>query len=105
MAKGFTKNNPLDKLAGTTEPKEVGKKSAGKRKPGRPTIDGSGRKKKDYTKTINVAVPLDLLEKADVAKVCYSNNLTEYINKLIERDIETNYDSYKRIADSLNSFK
>lgn len=127
MAKGFSKNNPLDKLSGTqptapvtheepdvaavetTEPKKVKtttpKKPVEGKKRGRPTLDDSGRKKKDYTKTINIAVPIDLLEKADVAKICYSNNLTEYLNKLIEKDIEANYERYKQIADSLNSFK
>lgn len=80
------------------EPKE-------KRKSGRPPIDPSGKKKKDYTKTVNIAIPLDILEKVNVAKVCYNNNITTYINKLIEKDIEANYDNYTHLADSLNSFK
>ena len=74
------------------EPKE-------KRKVGRP------KTKTEDTKTINIAVPVSVLEKLDTVKVCYGNNLTQYINKLIEKDIEANYDNYKQIADSLNSFK
>ena len=74
------------------EPKE-------KRKVGRP------KTKTEDTKTINIAGPVSVLEKLDTVKVCYGNNLTQYINKLIEKDIEANYDNYKQIADSLNSFK
>lgn len=110
MAKGFSKNNPLDKLSGATptpvipdeEPKaavEPKKEPKNKRKVGRP------KTKTEETKTINIAVPVSVLEKLDTVKVCYGNNLTQYINKLIEKDIEANYDNYKHIADSLNSFK
>ena len=124
MAKGFYNkdNSPLDVLAGNTDTesyideKETQKKdepkkrddlepSKIKRKVGRPPIDPSGKKKKDYTKTINIAVPLDVYEKLDVVKICYGNNLTQYINKLIEKDIEANYDNYKNIANSLNQYK
>lgn len=110
MAKGFSKNNPLDKLSGATptpivpdkEPTatvELKKESKTKRKVGRP------KTKTEETKTINIAVPVSVLEKLDTVKLCYGNNLTQYINKLIEKDIETNYDNYKHIADSLNNFK
>ena len=112
MAKGFSKNNPLDKLSGAKvtptvavpdeEPKaavEPKKEPKTKRKVGRP------KTKTEETKTINIAVPVSVLEKLDTVKVCYGNNLTQYINKLIEKDIEANYDNYKHIADSLNSFK
>lgn len=114
MAKGFSKNNPLDKLSGATptpvipdeepkaavEPKKEPKtEPKTKRKVGRP------KTKTEETKTINIAVPVSVLEKLDTVKVCYGNNLTQYINKLIEKDIEANYDNYKHIADSLNSFK
>lgn len=113
MAKGFynTETTPAEDLSkkltiektpkttvepkkptNTEEPKE-------KRKVGRP------KTKTEDTKTINIAVPVSVLEKLDTVKVCYGNNLTQYINKLIEKDIEANYDNYKHIADSLNSFK
>lgn len=129
MAKGFSKNNPLDKLSGTApttkspdeeskavvEPEKeaiteesnieytVNGKPKTKTKNGK--YVGRPKTKTEVTKTINIAVPVSVLEKLDSVKVCYGNNLTQYINKLIEKDIESNYDSYKQIADSLNSFK
>lgn len=116
MAKSFKNNTPIDKLSGappvtpvatdetpkaTVEPKKPTKaeEPKEKRKVGRP------KTKTEDTKTINIAVPVSVLEKLDTVKVCYGNNLTQYINKLIEKDIEANYDNYKHIADSLNSFK
>lgn len=114
MAKSFKSNTPIDRLSGSTpvtttetepkaavEPKKPTKaeEPKEKRKVGRP------KTKTEDTKTINIAVPVSVLEKLDTVKVCYGNNLTQYINKLIEKDIEANYSNYKHIADSLNSFK
>ena len=117
MGKSFKGNTPIDKLSGAAhispvqtaadeepkaavEPKKEPKtEPKTKRKVGRP------KTKTEETKTINIAVPVSVLEKLDTVKVCYGNNLTQYINKLIEKDIEANYDNYKHIADSLNSFK
>lgn len=109
MGKEFTKNNPLDKLSGITKNNEMIKnvneehnnesKDQVKKKPGRP------KTKTEETKTINIAVPISILEKIDIAKVCYGNNLTSYINKLIEKDIEMNYEEYKNIINSLNNIK
>lgn len=123
MSKGFyTKNDPKNKLAGTgsspeatPEPKvsdeskdetieyklngEVKKKTKNGKYVGRKKV------KTEPTRPINIAIPVSVLEKLDTVKVCYGNNLTQYINKLIEKDIEANYDNYKHIADSLNSFK
>ena len=93
------KNTPVvpdEEPMAAVEPKKEPKT---KRKVGRP------KTKTEETKTINIAVPVSVLEKLETVKVCYSNNLTQYINKLIEKDIEANYDNYKHIADSLNSFK
>ena len=70
-----------------------------KKKPGRP------KTKTEETKTINIAVPVSVLEKIDIAKVCYGNNLTCYINRLIKKDIEANYEEYKNIINSLNNIK
>ena len=101
MEKEFSKNNPLDKLSGITKNNEMIKnvneehnnesKDQVKKKPGRP------KTKTEKTKTINIAVPVSVLEKIDIAKVCYGNNLTCYINRLIEKDIEANYEEYKNI--------
>ena len=87
---------PDEESKAAVEPK---KEPKNKRKVGRP------KTKTEETKTIKIAVPVSVLEKLDTVKVCYGNNLTQYINKLIEKDIEANYDNYKHIADSLNSFK
>ena len=122
MAKGFSKNNPLDKLSGAkvtptvavpdevpkaavepkTEPKkdsEIRKPVQEKKKVGRPV-------KKDVKNTcrnINVAIPIVLLDKWEEIKVVHGSNLTEYITKLIERDMDSNYEHYKNIADSLKN--
>ena len=82
-----------------TEPEQV----APKKNVGRPPLDPDGKKKKDYTKTVNIAIPLDTLEKIQIAKVKYGDNLTKYINALIEKDLETNFESYKTIYDMLNN--
>ena len=122
MAKGFSKNNPLDKLSGAkvtpivavpdevpkaavepkTEPKkdsEIRKPVQEKKKVGRPkTKDVKGT-----CKNINVAVPIVLLDKWEEVKIVHGSNLTEYITKLIERDMDSNYEHYKDIADSLKN--
>ena len=123
MAKSFKNNTPIDKLSGTTpvttteteptaavEPKnkdDIEYKVNGdiKQKTKNGKYVGRKKTKTEPTKTINIAVPVSVLEKLNTVKVCYGNNLTQYINKLIEKDIEANYDNYKHIADSLNSFK
>ena len=121
MAKGFSKNNPLDKLSGTSTPKstEVQKEppaavepiqtepepkqekphSTQKRKVGRPKTKDI----KNTCKNINVAVPITLLDKWEDIKIVHGSNLTEYITKLIEKDMNANYEHYKDIADSLKN--
>ena len=122
MAKSFPKSNPLDKLSRAkptptvsvpdeelkaavepkTEPKkdsEIRKQVQEKKKVGRPV-------KKDVKNTcrnINVAVPIVLLDKWEEVKIVHGSNLTEYITKLIERDMDSNYEHYKDIADSLKN--
>lgn len=121
MAKGFSKNNPLDKLSGTSVPKnaEVQKEppaavepkqtepeqkqekpqTTQKRKVGRPKTKDI----KNTCKNINVAVPITLLDKWENIKIVHGSNLTEYITKLIEKDMTANYEHYKDIADSLKN--
>lgn len=121
MAKGFSKNNPLDKLSGTNIPKstEVQKEPSAavepkqtepeakqekpqttqKRKVGRPKTKDI----KNTCKNINVAVPITLLDKWEDIKIVHGNNLTEYITKLIEKDMNANYEHYKNLADSLKN--
>jgi Cdc6-like AAA superfamily ATPase len=66
---------------------------------------GRPKTKTEPTKTINIAVPLSVLEKMDKAKVCHKNNLTQYVNDVIAADLEKNFDKYKEICDSLNDMK
>lgn len=67
------------------------------RKKGRPCIDETKGKKRNYCKTINIAVPKD---KIDLVNEYALNgrglNLTEYINFLIEQDLERNLSKYKK---------
>ena len=121
MAKGFSKNNPLDKLSGTSvpkstevqkeppaavepkqtepEPKQEKPQTTQKRKVGRPKTKDI----KNTCKNINVAVPITLLDKWEDIKIIHGSNLTEYITKLIEKDMNANYEHYKNIADSLKN--
>ncbi len=121
MTKGFSKNNPLDKLSSTnapknteiqkeppaaieskqteTEPKREKPQTTKKRKVGRPKTKDI----KNTCKNINVAVPITLLDKWENIKIVHGSNLTEYITKLIEKDMNTNYEHYKNIADSLKN--
>lgn len=66
--------------------------SSVKKRAGRP------KTKTEDCKTINIAVPVSLLEQMNVAKVMYKDNLTLYINKLIEKDLEANYQKYEDFA-------
>lgn len=97
MAKSFKKSNPLDNIDNENRPETPAKKSKGK--VGRP------KTKTEETKTINIAVPVSTLDRINEVKVCFGNNLTQYINKLIENDLASNYENYKHITDSLNNFK
>lgn len=117
----FKKNNPLDNLSGTSVPKntEVQKEppatvepkqtepeqkqekpqTVQKRKAGRPKTKDI----KNTCKNINVAVPITLLDKWENIKIVHGSNLTEYITKLIEKDMNANYEHYSNIANSLKN--
>jgi hypothetical protein len=121
MAKAFSKNNPLDKLSGTSvpkstevqkeplaavepkqiepEPKQEKPHSTQKRKVGRPKTKDI----KNTCKNINVAVPITLLDKWEDIKIVHGSNLTEYITKLIEKDMSANYEHYSNIVNSLKN--
>lgn len=78
---------------------EIKKPTSEKKKVGRPkTKDVKGT-----CKNINVAVPIVLLDKWEEVKIVHGSNLTEYITKLIEKDMDSNYEKYKSIADSLKN--
>ena len=61
--KSKMKSNPravksVEPTTNITAPVETTKKTVG-----RPPLDPDGKKKKDYTKTVNIAIPLDTLDK------------------------------------------
>ena len=82
----------------TTEPKKpTPKKSEETRGKGRPCIDESKGKKRDYCKTINIAVDSEKMEQVkEYALQGRGLNLTEYINLLIAKDLEKNLEKYKK---------
>ena len=111
MGKSFKDNRPINKLtvpAPAEEPKtvtvkpsepEIRKTTPAKRRVGRPkTKDVKGT-----CKNINVAVSITLLDKWEEVKIVHGSNLTDYITKLIEKDMDSNYAKYKSIADSLKN--
>lgn len=72
-----------------------------KRRVGRPkTKDVKGT-----CKNINVAIPIVLLNQWEEVKMLHNSNLTEYVTKLIEKDMSENYDTYKNIINNLNNIK
>ena len=107
MSKSF-KDSPFDKFNNNIE---LGQKSEFKkdinnnesdRKPkkvGRPKV------KQGEFKTINIAVPVEILNKLKNIKEVYRGNLTLYINKLIEKDLNENYDKYLDVVNNLKSFR
>lgn len=70
-----------------------------KRKPGRPK-----RKVGDY-ELINISVNVKLLEKLNIAKAKFNDNLTAYVNYCLEQDLEAHFDEYKAFHDQLQALK
>ncbi len=68
-----------------------------KKKTGRPKI-----KEGEY-KTINISVPVSMLEQMEVAKLKHGNNLTAYVNAVIRADLNANYEKYLQLQELLNS--
>jgi len=81
------------------EPKQEKPQAKQKRKVGRPKTKDI----KNTCKNINVAVPITLLDKWENIKIVHGSNLTEYITKLIEKDMNANYEHYNDIANSLKN--
>lgn len=81
MAKSFKDQNPIDKLA-EQKPKNKG-----------------GRPRKEPCKNINIAVPIRLLDKWSELKDALGGNQTAYIVRLLEKDMQENYDNYKQILE------
>ena len=94
-SKNFFDNSPLGKMATpAAKPTNTSKKA-----PGRPVR----KDVKNTCKKINVAVPLDLLDKWSEVKSALGGNQTAYIVSLIEKDMNENYAKYKQIVELQNS--
>lgn len=78
-------------------PAKTIKPSPEKKKVGRPKV------KTEPTKTINIAVPVSVLEQIEFALPKYQGNLTKYVNTVIENDLKTNMKEYKKIYNLLNN--
>ena len=108
MSKSF-KNSPFDKFNNIESEcqletaKDVNAKlikfDKEPRKVGRP------KTKQGEFKTINIAVPAEILKRLKSIKEVYQGNLTLYINKLIEKDLSENYNKYLEVVDNLKLFK
>ncbi len=87
----------------TSAPKAAASKSTAPK--GRPLKDESKGKKRDYCKTINIAVPKEVIEEVnELATTARGISLTDYINLLIANDLEKNRDKYKKSLSQKNNF-
>ena len=109
MAKDFKSKSPLTNLAApaapaeghktiddkataaSTEP-EIQKTKPAKKRVGRPVEIMEPRK------NINIAIKVELLDKYNEVKKALGCNLTAYIGKLMEKDMDANYENYKTLA-------
>ena len=98
MAKGFKGKSPLDNLEkvedSPVEDRPAEKNAAQeteKRKPGRPS-----RRTEQY-KPVSVQLPVRLVDQwREVSEV--TGSMSEYLTRLIERDMRSNYDAYKEMV-------
>lgn len=98
MSEGKFKTDVFDPWGSSEEQKLVAPTSEKKKVGRKKTKDVKGT-----CKNINVAVPIVLLDKWKEVKAVHGSNLTEYVCKLIEKDMEENYDRYKELADILKN--
>ena len=63
-------------------------------------------RKKEFTeprKSTNVKVTMDLWKKWEEIQTAHGSNFTGYVNKLIQKDLEENFEKYKEVTDSLKN--
>lgn len=70
-----------------------------KKRPGRPVT----KDVKNSCRTVNIAIPISLLDKWNNIKIIHNNNFTEYITKLIQKDMDSNYEQYLKIVQLLKN--
>lgn len=81
----------------THTPVKVVNTTTVKKKVGRPKV------KEGEFKTINISIPVHVLERMEVAKLKYGNNLTAYVNAVILADLNANYGKYLELQSIINS--
>ena len=100
-------NNPLANLLQKQEPDAVKADAAAgvepTENPGRKKKPGRKKIKLEPQKSVCIDIPESVYADVEIAKKCYGDNLTRYINTLIKKDIEANFDTYKMINNSLDS--
>lgn len=74
-------------------------KSTKKRPVGRPKT----KDVKNTCKTININIPIFLINKWNDVKSIHGNNMTQYITNLMQKDMENNYDKYMEIIEKFNN--
>lgn len=72
---------------------------------GRPLKNPDKGRKREWCKTINIAVPKETIEQVNqYALLGRGMNLTEYVNTLIEADLDKNIVKYQEIIDQSFDF-
>lgn len=101
MAKSFKTNTPLSNLESNTKVEDSpiedhpAEKSdtqeTEKRKPGRP------KKRTEPYQPVSVQLPVRLVDQwREVSEV--TGSMSDYLTRLMERDMRSNYDSYKEMV-------
>ena len=76
-----------------------------KKKMGRPVKNELKGHKREYCKTINIAVDKEVLEEVyNVALPARGFNLTDYVNDLIRKDLRENKKGYKQLLEAQKAF-
>ena len=93
------KDNPRTLTASTEKKAKAPKAAASKSNnpKGRPLKDKSRGKIREYCKTINVAVPNEIIKEVnELSLPARGISLTDYVNILITKDLEKNREKYRR---------
>lgn len=92
----FKEQNPLQNLS-KAEPDNNRPITSPRKRVGRPVI----KNVKETCRNINVAVPTELLDKWEQIKIVHGSNLTGYVTKLIQKDMDANYEHYRELTEGL----
>ena len=77
----------------TNSPTQDILKTKPQKKPGRPKTIMKERK------TISARIPVDLLDKWEEVKLLKGDNFTEYLESLIQKDMDENYERLKKLKE------